>query len=118
MLDELYGSCVFSKIDLKSVYHQVRIREGDKSKTIFKTKYSLYQWWLDAPSAFMILMSYFLRAFIGKFLFVGFADILNCSKNLYEHAKPLNLVFDVLRKEKLFAILKCVPLVYRYACIS
>jgi hypothetical protein len=114
LFDQLVGAKVFSKIDLRSSYHQIKIRASDIPKTAFSTRYGLYEYLVmsfgltNAPAYFMYLMNSVFMLELDKFVVVFIDDILVYSKNEDEHTKHLHIVLQRLRDHHLYAKLsKC-----------
>ena len=109
LFDQLAGAKVFSKIDLRSGYHQIKIKPEDIPKTAFTTRYGLYEYLVmsfgltNAPAHFMYLMNSVFMPELDKFVVVFIDDILVYSKNKTEHAEHLRIVLTRLREHQLYA---------------
>ncbi|GJY01638.1 putative reverse transcriptase domain-containing protein, partial [Tanacetum coccineum] len=108
LFDQLQGSSVYSKIDLRSGYHQLRVREEDITKTAFRTRYGHYEFQVmsfgltNAPTVFMDLMNRVCKPYLDKFVIVFIDDILIYSKNKKEHEEHLKAILELLKKEELY----------------
>ncbi|GJZ29799.1 putative reverse transcriptase domain-containing protein, partial [Tanacetum coccineum] len=109
LFDQLQGSSVYSKIDLRSGYHQLRVREEDIPKTAFRTRYGHYEFQVmpfgltNAPAVFMDLMNRVCKPYLDKFVIVFIDDILIYSKSKQEHEEHLKIILELLKKEELYA---------------
>jgi hypothetical protein len=112
LLDQLQHAKYFTKLDLKSGYHQVRVKEEDIWKTAFKTRQGLYGWLVmpfslcNAPATFMRLMNDVLRPFLDSFVTVYLDDILVYNTTWEEHISHFMQVLETLKKHQLLANLK------------
>jgi hypothetical protein len=109
LFDQMKGPSVFSKIDLRSGYHQLKIRESDIPKPAFRTRYGLYEYTVmsfgptNAPAYFMYLMNKVFIEYLDKFVVVFIDNILIFSKTEEEHEKHLRMVLEKLRSNQLYA---------------
>nr|GEY54908.1 putative reverse transcriptase domain-containing protein [Tanacetum cinerariifolium] len=109
LFDQLQGSSIYSKVDLRSGYHQLRVREQDIPKTAFRTRYGHYEFQVmpfgltNAPAVFMDLMNRVCKPYLDKFVIVFIDDILIYSKDEKEHEEHLKAILELLKKEKLYA---------------
>ena len=109
LFDQLQGAQFFSKIDLRSDYHQLRIKQIDISKIAFGTRYGHYKFVImsfrltNAPTAFMDLMNMVFRIFLDQFVIVFIDDILVYSKSMEEHVYHLRKMLWTLREHQLYA---------------
>ncbi|GJY06830.1 putative reverse transcriptase domain-containing protein [Tanacetum coccineum] len=109
LFDQPQGSSVYSKIDLRSGYHQLRVRDEDIPKTAFRTRYERYKFQVmpfgltNAPAVFMDLMNRMCKPYLDKFMIVFIDDILIYSRNIEEHANHLRIILELLKIEKLYA---------------
>jgi hypothetical protein len=108
LFDQLAGAKVFSKVDLRSGYHQIKIRLEDISKTAFSTRYGLYEYLVmsfgltNAPAHFMYLMNSVFMSMLDKFIMVFIDDMLIYSKNEEEHMKHLWIILQRLQEHQLY----------------
>jgi hypothetical protein len=109
LFDQMKGASVFSKINLRSGYHQLKIRESDIPKTAFRTRYGLYEYTVmcfgltNAPTYFMYLMNEVFMEYLDRFVVVFIDNILVFSKTMEEHEDHLRLVLEKLRSNQLYA---------------
>ncbi|GJR63094.1 reverse transcriptase domain-containing protein [Tanacetum coccineum] len=109
LFDQLQGSSVYSKIDLRSGYHQLRVRDEDIPKTAFRTRYGHYEFQVmsfgltNEPAVFMDLMNCVCKPYLDKFVIIFIDDILIYSRNKEEHANHLRIILELIKKEKLYA---------------